>query len=71
LLTLGHAPEAAIAVSVARALADPETPLWRVPFLRALVERSFEIAGEVATGRLSADATRRTPRSPVVQVRGG
>jgi hypothetical protein len=34
-----------------------------VPFLRALVERSLEIAGEVATGRLSAEVAARTPRA--------
>jgi hypothetical protein len=71
LLALGRAGEAAIAVAVARALADPESRLSRIPFFRALVERSLEIAGEVATGRLSAEAASRTPRAPTGQVRGG
>jgi hypothetical protein len=62
-LALGRTPEALSAVAVARALADPAAPLRRVPFLRALVERSLEIAGEVATGRLSAEVAARTPRA--------
>lgn len=65
LLALGRATEAAMAVAVARALADPEAALRRVPFLRALVERSLEVAGEVATGRLSAGVASRAPRAPV------
>ena len=48
---------------MARALADPATALRRIPFLRALVERSLEVAGEVATGRLSAETATRAPRS--------
>jgi hypothetical protein len=71
LLALGRAGEAAIAVAVARALANPESRLSRIPFFRALVERSLEIAGEVATGRLSAEAASRTPRAPTGQARGG
>jgi hypothetical protein len=71
LLVLGRATEAAIAVAVARALADGSDTLRRVPFLRALVERSLEIAGEVATGRLSAETASRAPRAPAAQVRGG
>ena len=62
LLALGRVEDARTAVAVARALADPEHPLRRVPFLRALAERSLEVAGEVATGRLSADAASRAPR---------
>jgi hypothetical protein len=71
LLALGRPAEAASAVAVARALADPESRLSRLPFLRALVERSLEVAGEVATGRLSAEAASRTPRGPAPQARGG
>ena len=71
LLALGRAPEAASAVAVARALAAPADDLRRIPFLRALVERSLEIAGEVATGRLSAETASRAPRAPAAQARGG
>ena len=71
LLALGRPAEAAAAVAVARALADPGSRLTRLPFLRALVERSLEIAGEVATGQLSAEAASRAPRSPAGQARGG
>ena len=63
LLALGRTAEAWSAVAVARALADPTTALRRIPFLRALVERSLEVAGEVATGRLSAETATRAPRS--------
>ena len=69
LLALGRAPEAASAVAVARALADREAVLRRIPFLRALVERSLEVAGEVATGRLSVQAVSRAPRA--ASARGG
>jgi hypothetical protein len=71
LLALGRAPEAASAVAVARALAGPGDDLRRIPFLRALVERSLEVAGEVATGRLSAEAASRAPRARDAQARGG
>jgi hypothetical protein len=71
LLALGRTSEAGTAVAVARALADPEKPLHRVPFVRALVERSLEIAGEVATGRLSAEMASRVPRPPVAPGPGG
>jgi hypothetical protein len=71
LLALGHTTEAAMAVAVARTLAEREGVFRRVPFLRALVERSLEIAGEVATGRLSAEAASRAPRARAAQARGG
>ena len=71
LLALGRATEAAIAVAVARALASGEDALRRIPFLRALVERSLEVAGEVATGRLSAQAASRAPRAQTAPARGG
>jgi hypothetical protein len=64
LLALDRAQDALTAVAVARALGDPEHPLRRLPFLRALVERSLEIAGEVATGQLSAEMASRAPRPP-------
>lgn len=70
LLALGRATEAAVAVAVARALANGEGAVRRIPFLRALVERSLEIAGEVATGRLSAAAASRAPRIQAEQARG-
>jgi hypothetical protein len=60
----GRAGEAQQAVAVARALADAERPAHRVPFVRGLVERSLEIAGEVALGRIPADEVRRVPRRP-------
>jgi hypothetical protein len=70
LLELGRATEAAIAVTVARALANGAAALRRIPFLRALVERSLEIAGEVATGQLSAETASRAPRAQAAQARG-
>jgi hypothetical protein len=70
LLALGREAEAASAVAVARALATGGDTLRRIPFLRALVERSLEVAGEVATGRLSAETASRAPRAPAVHARG-
>jgi hypothetical protein len=60
----GRPAEARQALAVALALADPERPARHVPFVRALVERSLVIAGEVALGRLPADQVRRAPPSP-------
>jgi transposase-like protein len=71
LLALGRETDAASAVAVARALATGGDTLRRIPFLRALVERSLEVAGEVATGRLSAAAASRAPRAPAAHARGG
>ena len=71
LLALGRTEEAWSAVAVARALADPAAALGRIPFLRALVERSLEIAGEVATGRLSAETASRVPRARAAEAPGG
>ena len=71
LLALGRATDAAGAVAVARALANPDGDVRRIPFLRALVERSLEVAGEVATGRLSAETASRAPRAPAAPARGG
>jgi hypothetical protein len=64
LLETGRAAEARAALAAALALGDPETPARRIPFARALVERSLEIAGEVTLGRLPADEVRRIPRPP-------
>ena len=71
LLALGRATDAALAVAVARALANGEGALRRIPFLRALVERSLEIAGEVVTGQLSAETASRAPRALAAPARGG
>ena len=71
LLALGRAPDATIAAAVAHALGGAEEACRRIPFLRALVERSLEIAGEVATGRLSAATASRAPRAHPAQVPGG
>jgi hypothetical protein len=70
LLALGRVADAAMAVAVARAVVDPQTVLRRISFFRALVERSLQIAGEVATGRMSASAASRAPRGPAAPVRG-
>jgi hypothetical protein len=61
----GRPAEARQAVAVALALADPARPARRIPFVRALVERSLEVAGEVALGRLPADRVRRVPPPPL------
>ncbi len=58
----GRPAEARQAVAAALALADPEHAPRRIPFVRALMERSLEVAGEVALGRLPADQVRRVPR---------
>jgi len=57
----GRRDAARQALAVALALADPERLVRRIPFVRALVERSLEVAGEVALGRLPADQVRRVP----------
>ena len=59
----GRPAEARQAVAVALALADPVQPARRIAFVRALVERSLGVAGEVALGRLPADQVRRVPPS--------
>lgn len=60
----GRPAEARLAVAAARALADPEREARHIPFVRALVERSLDVAGEVALGRLSAHEVSRQPRRP-------
>jgi hypothetical protein len=69
-LGLGREEDARTAVAVARALADPAASLRHVPFVRALAERSLEVAGEVATGRVSAETASRAPRIPGAAGRG-
>lgn len=64
LLQLGQPTGATMAAAVARALGDEPLPAARIPFVRALVERSLEVAGEVASGRLSAEQASRAPRPP-------
>ncbi len=64
LAEIGHEAEARLAVAVALTLADVERPARRIPFLRALVERSLEIAGEVALGRVPGEEVSRLPRAP-------
>lgn len=65
LLETGRPAEARQALAVALALADPDGPARRIPFVRALAERSLEVAGEVALGRLPADQVRRVPPPPL------
>jgi hypothetical protein len=64
LLETGRPAEARLAGAAALGLADPERPAHHIPFVRALVERSLEIAGEVALGRVPAEQVRRVPRPP-------
>jgi hypothetical protein len=64
LLELGQAAWASMAAAVAAALADPDRPPAALPFVRALVERSLGLAGEVASGRVPAEQVRRLPRPP-------
>ena len=72
LLALERATDAATARPWSLApLRIRSTDLRRIPFLRALVERSLEIAGEVATGRLSAEMASRAPRAHAAPARGG
>ncbi len=52
---------AAVARAAAVALAEPEADPRRHPFARGLAERALDIAGEVASGRVSAADVRRRP----------
>ena len=52
---------AALARAAAGALADETRDPRHHPFVRALVERALDVAGEVATGRLSAGEATRQP----------
>lgn len=60
----GRLAKAGWAVAAAGALADAERAARHIPFVRALVERSLEVAGEVALGRLAGDEVSRQPRRP-------
>jgi hypothetical protein len=64
LVATGRAPEARLALAAASALADDARAARHVPFVRALVAKSLEIAGEVALGRVSAVDASRQPRGP-------
>jgi hypothetical protein len=61
----GREIEARRAVATAVALAELDRPARYIPFVRALAERSLEIAGEVALGRVPLAEASRAPRSPV------
>jgi hypothetical protein len=50
----GRPEPAALALAAAAALADPGADVRRHPFARALARRALEVAGEVASGRISA-----------------
>jgi hypothetical protein len=60
----GRPAEAGTARAVAAALADLDRWIGEVPFVRALVERSLAVAGDVALGRLPAGEASRAPRRP-------
>jgi hypothetical protein len=57
----GREPLAAVARAAAGALVDAEARITAQPFARALAVRALEVAGEVATGRLSASDVTRKP----------
>ena len=58
----GRPAEGRAAAATARALANPDHSPRRLPFVRALVERSLAVAAEVALGRVAAATVSRTPR---------
>jgi hypothetical protein len=60
----GRPDPARRALAAARALGDPARPARHIAFVRGLVERSLEIAGEVALGKVSAADVSRQPVSP-------
>jgi hypothetical protein len=64
LLRTGRPDPARRALAAARALGDPTRPARHIPFVRGLVERSLEIAGEVALGRVAAADVSRQPAPP-------
>jgi hypothetical protein len=59
----GRADLGALARAAAAALADTDADARRHPFARALARRALELAGEVASGRLSAADVSRKPRA--------
>jgi hypothetical protein len=64
LIETGRGAEARLALAAARALADGARAARHVAFVRTLVAKSLEIAGEVALGRVSAADVSRQPRGP-------
>ena len=63
----GREPAAALARTVAAALADASRPATAIPFVRALAARGLEMAAEVALGRARLDEV---TRAPVRRARG-
>ena len=63
----GREPAAALAHTVAGALADASRPATAIPFVRALAARGLEMAAEVALGRARLDEV---TRAPVRRTRG-
>jgi hypothetical protein len=61
---VARAEHARLARAAAAGLADPSRDPRHHPFAVGLVRRALEIAGEVATGRVSAADVRRTPSPP-------
>ena len=57
----GREPAAALARTVAAALADASRPATAIPFVRALAARGLEMAAEVALGRARLDEVTRAP----------
>jgi len=57
----GRADEAALARTVATALADADRSAATIPFVRALAARGLEMAAEVALGRARLDEVSRAP----------
>jgi hypothetical protein len=64
LVRTGRPDPARRARAAAQALGDPTRAARHIPFVRGLVERSLEIAGEVALGRVAAADVSRQPASP-------
>lgn len=60
--------EAALALAAALALGDSDRSPRYQPFCLAVARRSLDVAAEVQTGKLKADAVRRLPHRPT---RGG
>jgi hypothetical protein len=57
----GRPDQSALASAAAAAFAPPDADPLRLPLARALAQRAFEVAGEVAAGRLRAADVSRKP----------
>jgi hypothetical protein len=57
----GRPDQSALASAAAAAFAEPDANPLRLPLARALTQRAFEVAGEVAAGRLRAADVSRKP----------